>query len=241
MPSSRDPEFPTTHWTLVQIVQGADKKQAAVALEDLCESYWYPIYAFLRRSGKSAHDAEDLTQMLFQKLVADEALQEVRKERGRLRSFLIGMVRRVISRQDRHDDALKRGGGETLLSLDETVADDRYANEPADLQDPERLYDRAWAMQLLESVRLKLRESFIKNKRLADYEVLEAYLGWDDSPAPHAELAIRLGSNEGAVRVLVHRLRKKFRDLLEAEISKTVVNAEDIAEELEWLRTAVGK
>lgn len=236
MPSSRNPDFPTTHWTLVQIVQGADKKQAALALEDLCESYWYPVYAYLRRSGKSAHDAEDLTQMLFQKLVADEALQEVRKERGRLRSFLIGMIRRVISKQDRHDDAQKRGGGEVLLSLDETLADDRYAHEPADLQDPERLYDRAWAMQLLESVRQQLRASFIKNKRLADYEVLETYLGWEDAPAPYADLATRLGSNENSVRVLVHRLRKKFRDLLEAEISKTVINAEDIAKELDWMR-----
>lgn len=237
----RSAPFPTTHWTLVQIVQGGDKKQAALALEDLCSRYWYPVYAYLRRSGRSAPDAEDLTQMLFQKLVADEALQQVQQERGRLRSFLIGMIRRVISKQDRYDDAQKRGGGQTVLSLDETLADGRYANEPADLLDPERLYDRAWAMQLLETVRLKLRDSFVRNKRLADYEILEPYLGWDDAPAPHAELAERLRSNENAVTVLVHRLRKKFRELLEAEIFKTVMNPEDVAGELVWMREVLRK
>lgn len=234
--AERDPSFPTTHWTLVQIVKGGDRKQAAQALEDICARYWYPVYAYLRRSGQSGPDAEDLTQMLFQKLVADDALKLARQERGRLRSFLIGMIRQVISRQNRHDRAEKRGGRVTVLSLDETVAGERYSHEPADVQDPERLYDRAWAMQLLESVREKLRTSFINNNRLADYEVLEPYLGWDDDPAPFADLGRRLGSNETAARVLVHRLRKKFRELLESEISKTVVNPEDIVSELDWMR-----
>lgn len=238
MPSASDRpgDFPTTHWTLVQIVKGGDRKQAAQALEELCGRYWYPVYAYLRRAGRTAHDAEDLTQMLFQKLVADESLREVHQERGRLRSFLIGALRRVISRQARHDDAGRRGGGQTVISLDETVAGERYAHEPADMLDPERLYERAWAMQLLESVREKLRASFINNGRLADYEILEPYLGWDDAPAPYAELGGRLGLNEGAARVLVHRLRKKFRELLEREISKTVVNPDDIATELDWMR-----
>jgi RNA polymerase sigma-70 factor (ECF subfamily) len=232
----RDSAFPTTHWTLVQIVSSEDKREAATALEDLCERYWYPVYAYLRRSGYSSQDAEDLTQITFQRIVEDESLKQVRQERGRLRNFLIGIVARVASKQARHDRAIRRGGGEAPLSLDETAADGRYALEPADVQDPERLYDRAWAMQLLESVRDKLRASFINNNRLADYEVLEPYLGWDDAPAPHAELGRRLGSNENAARVLVHRLRKKFRELLESEISRTVVNEDDIAAELEWMR-----
>ncbi len=228
--------FPTTHWTLVQIVKGDDQKQAAVALEEICSRYWYPVYAYLRRAGRSAHDAEDLAQMLFQKLIEDDALRLAQQERGRLRSFLIGMIRRVISKQARHDGAEKRGGGVTVFSMNETTADGRYAHEPVDLTDPEKLYDRAWAMQLLESVRLRLRASFINNGRLADYDLLEPHLGWDDAPAPYADLASRLGSNENAVRVLVHRLRKKFRELLETEISKTVVNAEDIEAELVWMR-----
>lgn len=242
MPSDkRDPNFPATRWTLVQLVQGGDEKQAAQALEDICSRYWYPVYAYLRRAGKSGPDAEDLTQMLFQKLIEDDALRLAQQERGRLRSFLIGMIRQVISRQSRHDGAEKRGGGVTVFSMNETTADGRYAHEPADLTDPERLYDRAWAMQLLESVRQKLRASFAKNKRLNEYDALEPHLGWDDAPAPYAELSERLGSNEGAVRVLVHRLRKKFRELLEAEISKTVVNTEDIEAELAWMREVLGK
>lgn len=234
--NERDPAFPTTHWTLVQIVKSDDQREAAAALEDLCERYWYPVYAYLRRSGYSSEDAEDLTQITFQRIVEDESLKQVRQERGRLRNFLIGIVARVASKQARHDRAQRRGGGEAILSLDETAADGRYSHEPADVVDPRHLYDRAWAMQLLESVREKLRASFINNGRLADYEVLEPYLGWDDTPAPYAELGARLGSNEGAARVLVHRLRKKFRELLESEISRTVVNEEDIAAELDWMR-----
>jgi DNA-directed RNA polymerase specialized sigma24 family protein len=236
MPSSRSPEFPTTHWTLVQIVQGRDKKQAALALEDICSRYWYPVYAFLRRSDRSHADAEDLTQMLFQHLVADESLQQVRQERGRLRNFLIGTLKRLLSDHARHEKAAKRGGGAMMLSLDEMDAESRYTHEPKDLQDPERLYDRAWAMQLIESVRNALRDSFLKTGRKAEFDALEPYLGWEDAPAPYAELAARFGSNETAARVLVHRLRQKFRQLLQAEISKTVVNPEDIEAELSWLR-----
>lgn len=236
---SRDSNFPTTHWTLVQVVKSKDPKRAAIALEELCSRYWYPIYAYLRRSGSSAHDAEDLTQMLFQKMLEDDTLRFVQQERGKLRTYLIGLLRQVISKQVRHDRADKRGGGQTLLSLDETDAAERYNHEPADLRDPERLYERAWAIQLLETVRGKLRESFSKHGRLADYEALEPHLGWDDAPAPYAELAAFLNSNESAVRVLVHRLRKKFRDLLEAEISKTVVEPEDIAREIAWMKDAL--
>jgi len=231
-----DASFPSTHWTLVQIVQGEDRKSAAAALEAICGRYWYPVYAYLRRSGRSPHDAEDLTQMLFQKLVSDDAIRQVRQERGRLRSFLIALAGRVISRQNRHERAEKRGGGMTLISLDEEAAEARYTHEPADLLDPERLYDRAWALQMLESVRQSFRASFIKNKRLSDAEIIEPYLGWEDAPAPFAELGQRLGSNENAVRVLVHRLRKKFRERLESEIAKTVVDPQDIQEELHWLR-----
>jgi len=237
--TARDPDFPTTHWTLVQVVKSDDPKRVAIALEEICSRYWYPIYAYLRRSGYSAHDAEDLTQMLFQKMLTDDTLKLAQQERGKLRTFLIGLLRQVISRKQRHDHAEKRGGGQTLASLDETNADERYRHEPIDLLDPEHLYERAWAMQMLETVRTKLRSSFIKQDRLRDYEALEPHLGWDDSPAPYAELAIQLGSNENAVRVLVHRLRKKFRDLLEAEISKTVVNLEDVAAEIEWMRQAL--
>ena len=234
--SDRNAEFPTTHWTLVRLVQGQDAKHAALALDDICKGYWYPIYAYLRRAGKGQHDAEDLTQMLFAKLVADDAILQVCKDRGRLRSFLIGMLRQVMSRQIRHDGAEKRGGGATVFSLDETVADERYSLEPLDTQDPEHLYERAWAMQLLGTVEEKLRASFENLGRTETYEILKPHLGLEESTESCADLGARLGSNANAARVLVHRLRKKFRDLLEEEIAKTVAQPEDIATELAWMR-----
>lgn len=242
MPSARDPDFPTTHWTLVNIVKGQDPRQAALALEEICARYWYPIYAYLRRDGHGAEDAEDLTQMLFHRLVAEDVLQQVQKERGRLRSFLIGMLRRVIRQQARHEGAEKRGGGADLVTLDEAVADERYTEEPLlDTLDPERLYDRAWAMQLLETVRQTLHAAFIRTGRDHEYAVLEPFLGWEDDPAPLAELAVKMNSTENAVGVQVHRLRKKFRELLEAEVARTVANPEDIAGEMEWIREVLRK
>lgn len=235
-PSPRSPEFPATHWTLVHVAQGKDSQQAALALEEICATYWYPIYAYLRRAGKGEQDAEDLTQMLFQKLAADGAILEVCQERGRLRSFLIGMLRHVMSRQFRHDHAEKRGGGVPVFSLNDTVAKARYSLEPVDTLDPERLYEQAWARQLLGMVEERLRASFENLGRMETYEALKPHLGLEESTGSCAELGERLGSNANAARVLVHRVRKKFRDLLEEEIAKTVAQPEDIATELEWMR-----
>lgn len=238
--NSSDPEFPTTRWTLIQVLQGADAARSLEALNEICERYWYPIYAFLRRQGHPKSEAEDLTQQLFQSLLAEGGLQEVRQEKGRLRSFLIGAVKRQISRQRRHERAGKRGGGEIPLSLDEVLAEKRYAREPADLRDPEQLFERAWAMQMLETIRDRMRQSFERNGRVEEYEVIEPYLGWDDAPAPYAVLAVKLQSNENAVRVLVHRLRAKFRELLRIEVAKTVTSSADIDAELEWMRRVLG-
>ncbi len=235
-PPDEHASFPTTHWTLVEIVKSPDTKQAAYALEQICEHYWYPIYAFLRRSGKTAHDAEDLTQMLFQRLVAGDALAQVQRERGRLRSFLIAMVRQLISRQARHEQAEKRGGVEIKLSLDEVDADDRYLHEPLDLRDPELLFHRAWARQLVETVRKAMHDSFTRTGRAETYQWLEPYLGYEEKPAPFTKLGVRLGCTEQAARVMVHRLRGKFRELLEVEIARTVAQPEDVAAEMAWLR-----
>lgn len=233
--SDRDESFPTTHWTLVQIVKSDDRAQSAKALEAICTRYWYPVYAYLRRSGRSAHDAEDFTQALFEKLVRDDVLPQVQRERGRLRSFLIGVLKQVISRQQRHDAAEKRGGGVTMFSLSED-AGERYAGEPLYIDDPEKLFDRAWARELLETVRSRLKQAFADNQKAREYEVLEPCLGLGDELPPCAELARQLGSAEGKVRVVIHRLRKKFRDMLEQEIAKTVVDPADIGEEMEWMR-----
>ena len=243
MPDNRHAPFPTTVWTMVHVAQGSDRHLAALALEELCRLYWYPVYAYLRRSGRSPEDAEDLAQLTFQHLVTHSSLDDFRQERGRLRSFIIGIVRQVVSRHTRHFNAQRRGGGQAPIPLDQIAASARYASdlaEPADTLDPLRLFERAWAMQTLETVRQKLRASFVKMGRLAVYETLEPCLGWGgDPPATFADLAQRLGSNEGAVRVLVHRLRKKFQDLLQQEIARTVADPADIPAELEWMRAVL--
>jgi DNA-directed RNA polymerase specialized sigma24 family protein len=234
------PEFPTTSWTLVHVLQGADEAKSREALNEICKCYWYPIYAFLRRQGHPKSEAEDLVQQLFESLLAEGGLQEVRRDKGKLRSFLIGAAKRQASRQRRRAQAEKRGGGEAPLSLDDVLAERRYALEPADPCDPEQLFERAWAVNLLETIRDRMRQSFERNGRLADYEALEAHLGWDDEPAPYAALALKLQSNESAVRVLVHRLRAKFREMLRQEVAKTVVSPAEVEAELAWLRRTLG-
>lgn len=229
--------FPTTHWTLIQSVQAGSEEEAARAMEDICKNYWFPIYAYLRRSGRSAHDAEDITQAFFTKLIGDRSIiANVRQERGRLRSFLLSVLVRLLSDLGRHDNALKRGGGKSVVSFDAMEAEERYAHEPQDGRDPEKIYLHAWAGGVLRGVHARLRAAFEEEGRLEMFETLDPYLGSEETQPPYDEMAVKLGSTPGAVRLLVHRLRKKFRDLLEREIAKTVMKTEDIEEELAWLR-----
>lgn len=228
--------FPTTHWTLVDAVQAGTAEQAAKAMETICREYWFPIYAYLRRSGRSPHDAEDLTQAFFERLIADDVIQHACRERGRLRTFLLAVLVRLLSDVGRHNAALKRGGGQRLVSFDEMEAEQRYALEPQDSRDPEQIFLRAWAGNLVQGVRGKLREAFEAEGRMEMFRMLDPYLGSEDDQPPYEGLASTLGSSPGAVRLLVHRLRKKFRTLLEGEIARTVMKPEDIAEELNWLR-----
>lgn len=223
----------------MDIVKSADPQQAAQALETVCGRYWYPIYAYLRRSGQPAQDAEDITQMLFQRIITEDALQQVRREKGKLRTFLLSIVTQVISRKNRHQSAQKRGGNVIAFSLDEALADKAYEHELADTLDPERLFQRAWARQLLETVRTKLKDSFLRTGRAGAYQHLERYLGLEDTPGPFAELGTQLGCNEAAARVAVFRLRKKFRELLEQEVAKTVLQPSDVQDEMNWLREAL--
>ncbi|MEQ1748963.1 MAG: ECF-type sigma factor [Prosthecobacter sp.] len=228
--------FPTTHWTLIQCVQEGTPEEAAKAMEEICKNYWFPIYAYLRRSGRGVHDAEDITQAFFQQLIAEETIKNARQDRGKLRSFLLTVLVRLLSDQGRHNKALKRGGGHAVVSFDAMAAEERYSHEPQDVRDPEKIFLHAWAGDVLYGVHARLKAAFEDEGRLEMFEALDSYLGSEDVPPPYEELAIKLGSTAGAVRLLVHRLRKKFRTLLEREIAKTVMKPEDIAEELAWLR-----
>ncbi len=239
--TTNTPAFPTTHWTLVQAVQQGSAVDAARAMETLCKGYWYPIYAFLRRSGHSAHNAEDLTQAFFQRLIADDSILAARREAGKLRSYLLGVLKRLLSDQIRHETAQKRGGSEAHISFDEMEAEERYAQEPKDIRDPEWIFTHAWAHDLLAGVRDKLREAFSATGRAGVFDVLLPFLMWDNEPPSHKEIAMKLGSSETATRILIHRLRTKFRDLLRDEVARTVLTAEEIPGELAWLQSVLAQ
>jgi RNA polymerase sigma-70 factor (ECF subfamily) len=233
----RHSDFPTTHWTLVQAVQTGSPDEAALAMEDLCKGYWYPIYAFLRRDGRSAQDAEDLTQEFFQRLITGEAFLTARQDAGKLRSYLLGVLKRLLSDHTRHHTARKRGGGLSHVSLDDLMgAEQRYAGEPQDNRDPEWLFTRVWAHELLAGVRDKLRDAYAAIGRAEVFELLLPFLMWDNEPPSHREIAAEIGSSEAATRILIHRLRLKFRSLLRDEVALTVLAPEEIPGELAWLQ-----
>jgi len=234
--SSRHTDFPTTHWTLVYAVKSANGDEAARAMEQLCKGYWYPIYAFLRRSGHAAHDAEDLTQAFFHRLITENALGMAQQGSGKLRSWLLGMLKHLLSDHFRHLGTQKRGGGVPHVSFDELAAEERYALESQTESDPDALFTQAWSQDLLASVREKLREAYEAAGRREIFELLLPYLMWDREPPSCREIAEKIGSSEVATRLLIHRLRVKFRTLLREEVAHTVLTPEEIPGELAWLQ-----
>jgi len=239
--ASRYADFPSTHWTLVQAVQGENAEDAARAMEQLCKGYWYPIYAFLRRSGRSAHDAEDLTQAFFHRLMTEGALLSARQEAGKLRSWLVGVLKHLLSDTARHDAAKKRGGGVPHMSFNEMAAEERYKHEPQTMDDPDALFTRIWAQDLLASVRSRLREAYEAAGRKEVFDLLLPFLMWDKDLPSGREIAEKIGSSEMATRILIHRLRVKFRTLLREEVARTVLTPEEIPGELAWLQSVLTK
>lgn len=233
--------FPVTRWTLVQAVQGDNPEEAARAMEKLCEGYWYPIYTFLRHSGRGAHDAEDLTQEFFQKLVSEDTLHSAREDAGKLRSYLLAVLKRLLSDDTRHRGALKRGGQLVHVPFDAMEADQRFALEVKTAGDPESHFTRAWAEELISGVREKLRAAYEVTGRAGVFETLLPFLMWDKEPPSHREIATQIGSSEAASRILIHRLRVKFRSLLRDELALTVQTPEEIPGELAWLQDVLSE
>ncbi len=233
--------FPTTHWTLVQVVQGGTPEAAAKALESLCQRYWYPIYAFLRRSGYGQHDAEDLTQAFFARLVGEEAILTVRREQGTLRSYLLGVLKRVIADELRHRSAEKRGGGVAPLSFDAMQAEERYAHEPQDTRDPEWLFTRAWAHEVFAGAQGRLRAAFAAAGHAAGFEALLPFVTCDAAPPSQQALARQLGVSQTAAGVTVFRLREKFRVLLREAVADTVLEPAEVDAEMAWLQSVLSE
>jgi RNA polymerase sigma-70 factor (ECF subfamily) len=234
--------FPVTRWTLVCRVQQGSGADAAKAMEELCAQYWYPIYAFTRRSGLGVHDAEDLTQCFFLRLIAGETIQAARQEEGRLRSFMLGLLKRVLADHLRRVHAGKRGGSPAAtVSLDDDTAEERYASEPADVLDPETIFDRAWAEGVLAAAERKLRDDFVRADNLDGYAQLREFLPLGDNATPYAAVAKQLAVAEGTLRLQIHRMRKRYGALIEEEIAQTVEGPGEVKAELDHLMAVIGR
>jgi RNA polymerase sigma factor (sigma-70 family) len=234
--------FATTRWSLV-LAAGADVSsvEAHEALATLCETYWYPLYAFLRGRGSSVEDAQDLTQAFFARVLEKHAIRQADPARGRFRSFLLASLKNFAANERDRDIAKKRGGGVPVVSLEFESAEGRFQLEPASSETPEKIFDRRWALTLLDRVLSRLKAEMVSHGREAQFDRLKAYLTGDQPQLSYAETAADVGMSEGAVKVAVHRLRRHFRDLLRDEIAQTVSSPGEIDDELRHLWAAVGR
>jgi RNA polymerase sigma factor (sigma-70 family) len=213
--------------------------QADVALEELCRTYWYPLYAFARRQGHSHEDAQDLTQGFFARLLEKNYLEGVTSDKGKFRSFLLMAVKRFMANEWDRANRQKRGGGVAPLSLDWQDAHTRYQINPADNVSPDKLFDRAWAVTLLERVITRLRDENSGEGKAKLYEQLKPFLMVGKGDIPYAQAAAALGLTEGAVRVAVHRFRRRYRELLREEIMQTLSDPAQADEEMQALFSAL--
>jgi RNA polymerase sigma-70 factor (ECF subfamily) len=211
------------------------------ALAELCSQYWYPIYAFARRSGYDAHDSQDLTQSFFQHLLEQNALKMATPVRGRFRTFLLASFQNHLSHFRERTRALKRGGGQQLLSLDREAAEDIYWREPADHLTAEKIFEARWAMTVLAGAMSRLSEEYSSQGKTATFEALNSFLDPINAKTPQSyeQTSDRLGVSVGAVKTLIHRLRKRYTALLREEVARTVLDPADIDEELRALCDAL--
>lgn len=233
--------FQTTHWTLVHKARGSLDTEAREALAALCAAYWYPIYAYIRSSGRSAHDAEDLTQGFFARLLEKDILAAADPAKGKLRTFLLTCVHHHLINEHARATAQRRGGGK-IVALDANWAEERYATEPVDDLTPDRLYQRRWVLTILESTLQLLAEEYAADEKGRLFEALRPYLGFTaESAQGYDELAVRLGTSTGAVRTQVSRLRQRWRELLFKQVSITLADptSDEIRAELAELMSCI--
>ena len=235
-----DDRFATTRWTMVMNAGRHGSAEAETALAALCETYWFPIYSFIRRHGRTKEDAEDLTQSFFAALLDRQVFGQLDQEQGKFRAFLLATVKNYLSNARDKAHALKRGGGITHLSLDWQSADSRFAIAGNDGRSPDQEFDREWALTLLARVISLLGDEFSRSGRAGEFGVLKGYLTGAKDGMPYEDAARLLDMESGAVRVRVHRLRKRYRELLKQEISSTLADPAMVDDELSALMRAFG-
>lgn len=227
--------FVTTHWSVVLQAGRKGTTHALDALEQLCRVYWYPLYAYVRRRGYSPPDAQDLTQEFFVRLLERNWLARANQAKGRFRTFLLHAIERFLANEWDKVSALKRGGGQKLVPLQLDTGETRYSAEPADLRTPEQVFERRWALALLGEVMQQLEAEYRAEGKSDLFRALRSCLVGDREGLPYPQLARQLGMSEGAVRVAVHRLRRRYRELLRAEIAHTVASPEEVDAEMRHL------
>jgi len=232
--------FVTTRWSLVLSAGRGASPHSDEALAQLCQTYWYPLYAYARRRSRSRHDAEDLTQAFFARFLERNYLEGLHADRGTFRAFLLAAMKHFLANEWDKAGRLKRGGGVPHLSLDWQEGDDRFHLDPPDTASPpDRLFDREWALALLERVVGRLHDECVSDGKAAVFDQARGYLMMGESAIPYADAAKTLGLAEGAVRVAVHRLRKRYRELLKEEIAQTLNDPAQVQEELRSLQAAL--
>lgn len=228
-------KFATTSWTQVLAAREAPSSESRQALEALCKSYWYPLYAFIRRQGVDAEESRDLTQAYFAQLIEKGYLDDFDPSLGRFRVFLKASVKHFLSKEREKARTWKRGGQSVIVSLDAEDIEGRYRMEPVDRLTPEEIDERRWALTILEHVLEKLREDFKGESREQEFERLKTFLTGEEPKLPYREVAAELATSEAAVKTSVHRLRKRFGDLLRQEIAETVASPEEVDDEVRHL------
>jgi RNA polymerase sigma-70 factor (ECF subfamily) len=234
-------EFPTTHWSVVLAAADEESPQATQALEQLCRTYWYPLYVYVRRRGHSPEDAQDLTQGFFAHLLSRDFLRGVGPKKGQFRSFLLACLKHYLADEWKKAHRTIRGGHQPHFALESQSAEDRYRLEPVDRMDAESLYERRWAVTLMERVLQRLREQSVAAGKSNAFDALQGFLLGDEDVETYAQTAAKLGLTEGAVKVAVHRLRERYRELFREEIAQTVSEPKQIEEEMRYLFEVISR
>jgi len=231
--------FETTHWSVVLAASDTNAPNVQEALTNLCNAYWYPIYAYVRRCGYNSHDAQDLTQEFFARLLRSHYFALADRKRGKFRSFLISSLKHFLSHEWDKAKAQKRGGGAKIISIDEEEGENRYKFEPRDNVAADVLFDRRWALTLLEQVLSRLKTEYEKSGKAELFNTIESALTGSEKLPSYTEIGKKLDMTEGAVKVAVHRLRQRYGELLREEIANTVSSPEEVEEELRNLFEAL--
>lgn len=224
--------FATTHWSVVLAARDTSSPAADLALAELCRIYWYPLYAFIRRKGHRPHDAQDLTQAFFARLLEKNYVAQADRERGRFRTYLLAALTHFLADEWDKSKRLKRGGGREIMSFDAASAEERYRLEPVDQLDAAKLYERRWVTTLFDQVLARLEQEFRDTGKGALFSSLKSSLIGEDSALSYVQIGTQLGMSEDAVKQAVHRMRRRYRELFREEIAQTVAGPDEVEDEL---------